>query len=78
MANSKSASPWKSPCGSDGEEQCNKPREAGLIEVEFPHVSFSSKIDQQLDVKINIDIEIIKPKSMFNKLQNTGKSYELY
>ena len=49
-----------------------------LREVEFPHVSLSSKIDQEPDVKVNVDIEIIKPKAMFNKTQNSGRSYQCF
>ena len=41
-------------------------------------ISFSSEIDQELDVKVNVDIEIIKPKAMFNEEQNSGKSYQFF
>ena len=68
----------RSPCESDNEDRTTKQIEEELIEVEFPHVSFSSWVDQEPGVKVNVDIEIIKPKAIFNKVQNSGKSYQFF
>ena len=68
----------RSPCESDNDDRTTKPSEEELIEVEFPDVSTSLETDWASDIKVNVDIEIIKPKAMFNKKQNSEKSYQFF